>query len=230
MNNKMEFFKKWKKVGECSICYTDIKEKDKKILRCSHILHQNCYEKLLKSDCTKCCPLCRVDFSQKSSHSVLNFVLNCGICGEDMDCNESECDIVKSVNCRCFYHLDCIMAKEGNFSCSCGMNVNRKETDLLSYLYFTTGYRKIVGEIGNCKNPGCNNRESPKRFGFCDICSRKSASNMSFAIALQILYRYVIGSENRIDIFRNILGRIDSRKVRVGMYDPETLRRELMIG
>ena len=122
------------------------------------------------------------------------------------------------------------MAKEGDFRCSCGMNVNRKDTDLLSYLYFTTGYRKIVGEIGECKNRGCHRQESPKRFGFCDDCSRKSASNMSFAIALQMVYRYINVGVNRVEFFRNILGRIDERKVRVGMYDPETLRSELMIG
>jgi hypothetical protein len=47
---------------------------------------------------------------------------------------------------------------------------------------------------------------------------------MSFAIALQMVYRYINVGVNRVEFFRNILGRIDERKVRVGMYDPRQQR------
>ena len=42
---------------DCSICYSDIKEKDKIITNCNHIYHRECLDKWFKISYR--CPLCR---------------------------------------------------------------------------------------------------------------------------------------------------------------------------
>ena len=42
---------------ECSICYEDIEEKDKKILNCGHIFHNKCINNWIKIN--PICPYCR---------------------------------------------------------------------------------------------------------------------------------------------------------------------------
>jgi len=42
---------------DCPICLDEIKEEDKKIIKCSHVYHEKCIEKWFKR--SHKCPLCR---------------------------------------------------------------------------------------------------------------------------------------------------------------------------
>jgi hypothetical protein len=42
---------------DCSICFEEIKENEKKIIKCNHIFHKECIDKWFKR--SHQCPLCR---------------------------------------------------------------------------------------------------------------------------------------------------------------------------
>lgn len=220
---------------ECSICLQKIYSKEVKILRCNHKLHRKCYEKLLESNCQNKCPLCREDFNQNwntplpisnsSERLTLENILNeigsgvcCSICNNVLDLNEENCTVVKSNSCGCFYHFGCLKDKRrlslmGN--CSCGKDVDFRDVDMLSYLYFLNGYKSIVGEIKQCKCENCNTEGNPKRWGYCSYHNSSITTNIAFALSLQLMTRYVLEDDvkRRMDIFYRILSKLNEWQV-----------------
>jgi len=208
---------KGEKVEECSICLQTIYQKDLKILLCNHKLHQNCYEQLLKSDLEKKCPLCRCPFDNPEPVEDIYDSSPCGICGVRVILDEARCDVVKSNECRCFFHYDCVKIKRmdrKNYLCSCGRLINLEDVDMMSYLYFLDGYKKIVGEFSLCKYNGCHLEGNPKRWGYCQYHNQDLTTNTAFAKSLQMMVRYV-NMGNKEDIFFKILLELNKRQVRI---------------
>ena len=57
----MQFFRGKKLDDDCAICLQPMYSKKVKKLVCNHVLHTNCYESLISSNCNKTCPICRYD-------------------------------------------------------------------------------------------------------------------------------------------------------------------------
>lgn len=56
---------------ECSICFDEISDKDKKVIKCSHVYHEKCIEKWFQLSYK--CPLCRdskfnISFNEYEKH------------------------------------------------------------------------------------------------------------------------------------------------------------------
>ena len=60
---------------ECSICFDDINENDKKILNCNHVYHEECIEKWFSINHQ--CPLCRKSkFDKTMKEFEENYYMN----------------------------------------------------------------------------------------------------------------------------------------------------------
>lgn len=189
----------------CSICLENIREKQIKDLPCKHKLHIDCYDAFMTSNCLKQCPTCRIDLVPQNGETRSNLRLsqltiqniissgsiNCSVCNQTIDLDESACDIVYSNQCRCFFHFDCVRFNDTINCQKCRVNVSRESLDALSYLYFETGYKKWVGKIPKCKITDCKNISNPKRHGYCREHCGYIMQNSSIIITLQYFVKYV---------------------------------------
>ena len=218
----MGFFKnifKGELIDECSICLQSIYKKELKKLNCNHNLHKECYKKMMESELEKKCPLCRCPFEKPQPEPVEDIYdsCSCGICGGMLILDEARCDVVKSNECRCFFHYGCIKSKRLEsqyYQCNCGRRINMEDVDMMSYLYFLDGYKNIVGDIGECKFSGCNMEGNPKRWGYCQYHNPDITTNNAFAKSLQMMVRYVNMGDREV-IFYGILLELNRRNVSV---------------
>lgn len=147
------------------------------------MLHTNCYESLISSNCNKTCPVCRCDLSASTSHKP------CAICKTPIDNQE-----VKINDCSCRTHYNCIrkMRKHNEEKyCNCGRIINPQNIDLLDYTNLSEVFSFVIGEMPPCKHKLCKKMGAANRYGFCEDHSRDQVSaDAIFALSLQFMVRY----------------------------------------
>lgn len=184
----MQFFRGKKLDDDCPICLQHMYSKKVKKLVCNHILHTNCYDSMISSNCNKTCPICRCDLtapvapvSTQRTHRM------CAICKTQIEAQE-----VRMNDCSCYTHYNCIrkMRKHGEEKyCNCGQKINSRNIDLLDYSNLSDVYRIVIGEIPHCKEKSCKLLGCPNRYGFCETHSRDIVSDTIFSLALQFMVR-----------------------------------------
>ena len=94
----MQFFRGKKLDDDCAICLQPMYSKKVKKLVCNHVLHTNCYESLISSNCNKTCPVCRCDLSVPAAPvSASTSHKSCAICKTPIIAHE-----VKINQCSCY--------------------------------------------------------------------------------------------------------------------------------
>ena len=183
----------------CFICLDIIPENEKIKLNCKHYLHKKCYYKLLINK-NYYCPVCKVEFLPSN--------INCGICLKAVNLNESECDIFKSLQCKCFFHYKCLKIQKNNICKNCEKIIDCQEIKALSYNYLLNGYCKWVGRLPRCKFSNCFSKCNPRRFGFCQKHNSKYfCSKRTMKLSLMFFTRYIYENNeiNRQKIFELII-------------------------
>ena len=189
----MQFFRGKKLDDDCPICLQPMYSKKVKKLVCNHVLHTNCYESLISSNCNKTCPVCRCDLSapvapisasiSTESHKI------CAICKTPIDSVQE----VKINDCSCRTHYVCIRKirkhNEEKY-CNCGRIITPRNIDLLDYTNLSEVFSFVVGEMPPCKHKLCKKLGAANRYGFCEDHSRDQVSDPIFALALQFMVRY----------------------------------------
>lgn len=185
----MQFFRGKKLEDDCAICLQPMYSKKVKKLVCNHVLHTNCYESLISSNCNKTCPVCRCDLSAPAAPvSTSTSHKSCAICKTPISANE-----VKINDCSCKTHYDCIrkMRKHSDEKyCNCGRIINPRNIDLLDYTNLSELFSIVVGEMPPCKQKLCKKLGAANRYGFCEDHSRDKVPDSIFALALQFMVRY----------------------------------------
>jgi len=200
----MQFIRGKKLDDDCPICLLPMYSKKVKKLVCNHVLHTNCYQSLISSNCNKTCPVCRCDLSAPAA--PISHGKTCAICKTPIDNQE-----VKIHECSCRTHYTCIrkMRKHNEEKyCNCGRIINPHNIDLLDYTNLSEVFSLVIGEMPPCKQkttglfktwgdkggtvvpPTCKNLGSPNRYGFCEDHSRDQVPDAIFALALQFMVRY----------------------------------------
>ena len=181
----------------CPICLDDVSEKDMHILSCQHFMHKKCYLKLLK-DANKKCPECKREIYNQ---------YKCSICCNYLKLDESDCDTFRSLKCGCLFHYDCIK-KHRKINCNnCSTEINHKNMEPLSYIYFENAYKRWIGKIQKCKDENCNQQGNPIRYGYCIFHKKEKISETIFINALTFFSRFIIENDEnkRINEFYKII-------------------------
>ena len=188
----MQFFRGKKLDDDCAICLQPMYSKKVKKLVCNHVLHTNCYESLISSNCNKTCPVCRCDLSAPAAPvgpvSTSTSHKTCTICKTPISANE-----VKINDCSCRTHYDCIrkMRKRCDEKyCNCGRKINPRNIDLLDYTNLSEVFSIVVGEMPPCKQKLCKKMGAANRYGFCEDHSRDQVQDPIFALSLQFMVRH----------------------------------------
>ena len=182
----MQFFRGKKLDDDCPICLQTMYSKKVKKLVCKHVLHTNCYESLISSNCNKTCPICRCDLSAPGA--PVSHGKTCAICKTTIDTQE-----VKINQCSCYTHYTCMrkMRKHNEEKyCNCGRKIDTRAIDLLDYTNHSEIFSLVVGEMPPCKQKSCKKISSPNRYGFCEDHTRDQVPDAIFALALQFMVRY----------------------------------------
>ena len=182
----MQFFRGKKLDDDCPICLQPMYSKKVKKLVCNHVLHTNCYESLISSNCNKTCPVCRCDLS--APVAPISHGKTCAICKTPIDNQE-----VKIHECSCRTHYTCIrkMRKHNEEKyCNCGRKIDTRAIDLLDYTNLSEVFSLVVGEMPPCKDKKCKKLGAANRYGFCEDHSRDQVPDAIFALALQFMVRY----------------------------------------
>lgn len=182
----MKFFRGKKLDDDCPICLLPMYSKKVKKLVCNHLLHTNCYESLISSNCNKTCPVCRCDLS--APVAPVSHGKSCAICKTPISANE-----VKIHHCSCYTHYACIhkMRKHNEEKyCNCGRKIDPKNIDLLDYTNLSEVFSIVIGEMPPCKEKKCKKLGAANRYGFCEDHSRDKVPDPIFALALQFMVRY----------------------------------------
>ena len=189
LTKKMQFFSGKKLDDDCPICLLPMYSKKVKKLVCNHVLHTNCYESLISSNCNKTCPVCRCDLSAPAAPlSASTSHKSCAICKTPIDNQE-----VKIHECRCRAHYTCIrkMRKHSEEKyCNCGRKIDTRAIDLLDYTNLSEVFSLVIGEMPPCKEKKCKKMGASNRYGFCEDHSRDQVSDAIFTLALQFMVRY----------------------------------------
>ncbi len=182
----MQFFRGKKLDDDCPICLQPMYSKKVKKLVCKHVLHINCYDSLISSNCNKTCPVCRCDMSAPAA--PVSHGKTCAICKTPIDNQE-----VRINECSCRTHYRCIrkMRKHNEEKyCNCSRIINPQNIDLLDYTNLSEVFSFVVGEMPTCKQKICKKMGSPNHYGFCEDHSRDRVPDAIFALALQFMVRY----------------------------------------
>lgn len=182
----MQFFRGKKLDDDCPICLQTMYSKKVKKLVCNHVLHTNCYESLISSNCNKTCPVCRCDLS--SPVAPVSHGKSCAICKTPIIAQE-----VKINQCSCYTHYTCIrkMRKHSEEKyCNCCRKIDPQAIDLLDYTNHSEIFSLVVGEMPPCKQKLCKKLGAANRYGFCEDHSRNKVPDAIFAFALQFMVRY----------------------------------------
>jgi hypothetical protein len=219
----MQFFRGKKLDDDCAICLQPMYSKKVKKLVCNHLLHTNCYDSLISSNCNKTCPVCRYDLSATSAPDapgapIISTII-CAICKIEIELrNDDMYDIVRINECACYSHYDCIkkMKKQNtNKFCNCSQKINSRNIDLLRYSNFENAYQQIIGKIKKCKEKNCKTIGCPNRYGYCETHNPEKVSDAVFSLTLQFMIRY-LRSENKKErrlFFYRVMVILESYKV-----------------
>ena len=183
----------------CSICLNPINYEPVK-LNCDHYLHNNCYIGFLASSNRNTCPICNKIFTP--------IKILCGACNKPLNLDEAKCDTFRSLDCKCFFHYDCIKRSKTIHCINCIRNVDPNNFDALSYLFFMNGYNRWIGRFPKCKMEGCNLTSNPKRYGYCFQHGQdKIASNKVISLAFNYFTKFIFeqNEKKRQHIFELLL-------------------------
>ena len=185
----MQFFRGKKLDDDCPICLLPMYSKKVKKLVCNHLLHTNCYESLISSNCNKTCPVCRCDLSAPCAPvSASTSHKSCAICKTPIVAHE-----VKINQCSCYTHYTCIRKMRKRCEekyCNCGRKIDPQAIDLLHYTNHSEIFSLVIGEMPPCKQKLCKKLGASNRYGFCEDHSRDQVPDAIFALALQFMVRY----------------------------------------
>lgn len=183
----------------CSICLEEIPQNEIYILKCSHKLHNNCYNSLMKSNGTKKCPLCRTDIVNTSC---------CSLCNQEMNFKYEACEVFLAKDCGCYFHYNCLKRekKRDIFCVKCEKDINIENIEALSYLYFNEQYVKWIGSYPRCKENDCTWIGNPQRFGYCSKHGITTATNRATMLAFVFFTRFI--NEDNLEKRQNIFVKI----------------------
>jgi hypothetical protein len=202
----MQFLRGKKLDDDCPICLLPMYSKKVKKLVCNHVLHINCYELLIESNCNKTCPVCRCDLNApaapaapvaSSSSSVRKI---CGACKTELEVNKEACDVVKIKECPCYAHYKCIkkMRKQQlKKECHCNKKINTRNIDLIHNGNLEKIYEQIIGKILPCCEKSCKTIGCPKLFGYCETHAKEKTTDVVFNLSLQFIIRQMKGENEK---------------------------------
>jgi hypothetical protein len=208
----MQFIRGKKLDDDCPICLLPMYSKKVKKLVCNHVLHINCYQSLISSNCNKKCPVCRCDLNVQappvvsasssptvsiSSSSVRKI---CAACKAELEVNKEACDVVKIKECPCYAHYKCIkkMKKEQlKKECHCNKQINTRNIDLIHNGNLEKIYEQIIGKILPCREKSCKTIGCPKLFGYCETHAKEKTTDVVFNLSLQFIIRQMKGENEK---------------------------------
>ena len=199
----MQFFRGKKLDDDCPICLLPMYSKKVKKLVCNHVLHTNCYNSLISSNCNKTCPICRCDLNApaapvaSSSYSVRKI---CAICKTELEVNEEACDVIRITECSCYAHYKCIkkMRKDQEKKeCNCNKKINTRNIDLVHNDNLDKIYEQIIGKILPCREKSCKTIGCPKFFGYCETHAKDKSTDAVFNLTLQFIIRQMKGENEK---------------------------------
>jgi hypothetical protein len=196
----MQFLRGKKLDDDCPICLLPMYSKKVKKLVCNHVLHINCYELLIESNCNKTCPVCRCDLNapaapaapvELSSFSIRKI---CAICKTELEVNEDACEVVRITECQCYAHYKCIKKmrkKQEKKECDCNKIINTRNIDLIHNGNLEKIYEQIIGKILPCREKSCKILGCPKLFGYCEMHAKEKSTDVVFNLTLQFIIRQI---------------------------------------
>lgn len=202
----MQFIRGKKLDDDCPICLLPMYSKKVKKLVCNHVLHTNCYNSLISSDCNKKCPVCRCDLNAQvapvaSSSSLSSSVRKiCAICKTELEVNKDACDVVKITECPCYAHYLCIKKmrkQQEKKECHCNKQINTRNVDLVHNQIFDKIYEQIIGKILPCREKSCKTIGCPKFYGYCETHAKDKSSDAVFYLTLQFIIRQMKGENEK---------------------------------
>jgi len=230
----MQFFRGKKLDDDCPICLLPMYSKKVKKLVCNHVLHTNCYESLISSNCNKTCPVCRCDLnvqappvvstsasasaSTRVSASSSSVRKICAICKTELEVNKEACDVIKIKECPCYVHYKCIkkMRKEQKKKeCHCNKQINTRNIDLIHNGNFEKIYEQIIGKILPCRQKLCKTMGYPKFYGYCETHAKEKSTDIVFNLSLQFIIRQMKGEneKERRYLFYQVMIILDAYKL-----------------
>jgi len=198
----MQFLRGKKLDDDCPICLLPMYSKKVKKLVCNHVLHTNCYELLISSNCNKTCPVCRYDLNATAAPAAsLSYERKiCGACKTELEVNEDACDVVRITECQCYAHYKCIkkMRKEQlKKECHCNKKINTRNIDLVNNGNLEKIYEQIIGKFLPCREKSCKTLGCPKLFGYCEIHAKEKSTDIVFNLTLQFIIRQMKGENEK---------------------------------
>jgi hypothetical protein len=197
----MQFIRGKKLDDDCPICLLPMYSKKVKKLVCNHVLHTNCYESLISSNCNKTCPVCRCDLNAPTAVVASSSVRKiCAICKAELEVNEEACDVVKIKECPCYSHYKCIkkMRKEQlKKECHCNKNINTRNIDLVNNGNLEKIYEQVIGKILPCREKTCKTIGCPKFYGYCETHAKEKSTDVVFNLSLQFVIRQMKGENEK---------------------------------
>jgi len=198
----MQFFRGKKLDDDCPICLLPMNSKKVKKLVCNHVLHTNCYESLISSNCNKKCPVCRCDLNSQSLPVATASSIRkiCAICKTELEVREDTCDIVKIKECPCYAHYKCIKKirkQQDKKECNCNKQINTRNIDLIHNENFDKIYEQVIGKILPCRQKSCKTMGCPKFYGYCEIHVKEKSTDVVFNLSLQFVIRQMKGENEK---------------------------------
>lgn len=207
----MQFIRGKKLDDDCPICLLPMYSKKVKKLVCNHVLHTNCYQSLISSNCNKKCPVCRCDLNAPApaapaalaaptalaapaapTASALSLSVRkiCAICKTELEVNKEACDVVRMTECSCYLHYKCIKKmrnKQEKKECHCNKKINTRKIVLVHNDNLNKIYEKIIGKILPCREKSCKTIGCPKLYGYCETHAKDKSTDAVFNLTLQFI-------------------------------------------
>jgi hypothetical protein len=199
----MQFIRGKKLDDDCPICLLPMYSKKVKKLVCNHVLHTNCYDSLISSNCNKTCPICRCDLNAPAApvDSSSSFIRKiCAICKTELEVNEDACDVVRITECSCYAHYKCIKKmreKQDKKDCHCNKKINTRNIDLVHNDNLDKIYEQIIGKILLCREKSCKTIGCPKLYGYCETHAKDKSTDAVFNLTLQFIIRQMKGENEK---------------------------------
>jgi len=200
----MQFIRGKKLDDDCPICLLPMYSKKVKKLVCNHVLHTNCYNSLISSNCNKKCPVCRCDINaptppvaSSSSSSVRKI---CAICKTELEVNKEACDVVRMTECSCYAHYKCIKKirkDQEKKDCHCNKKINTRNIDLVHNDNLDKIYEQIIGKFLPCREKSCKTIGCPKFYGYCETHAKDKSTDAVFNLTLQFIIRQMKGENEK---------------------------------
>ncbi len=171
----------------CPICQDNIGFDGIKVLSCSHKMHKVCYKKMLYCCSQKKCPVCR--------NEIVEDEMECGCCLRVIDIRPEMCNVLKSEDCGCLFHYNCVKSGRRIECKNCDRIIDTERVIGLTYVYFDNAFKNWVGRYYECMQNGCVLNGNPRYDGYCVNHKRREASNNAIILSLKYFVKYVYESD-----------------------------------